>query len=129
MSAILKTLPTSFARGHIRKFLSATFVRFYFTLGRGCPNRPIDQIYFTHRGRLLGHFKIEEVVQNVGQLPKLTSLDGELSAWQIKPDRWVAVCLPPFHYLTERLYHEGFRGWRYFDLESYRGRLDAKVRL
>src|SRR6266446_4840242 len=29
-----------------------------------------------HQGVLLGYFDIEEVVQNVGQLPKLTTLDG-----------------------------------------------------
>jgi len=128
--SIVKTLPTWFARGEINKFLQADFCRFYFTLGRGRPKQcEPTRIFFTHQGRILGHFEIEEIVQNVGQLPKLTTLDGAPSAWQIKGDAWVAICAPPFHRLEEKLYHEGFRGWRYFDLDAYRGTLGAKVRI
>lgn len=138
MTAILKTLPTMFARGKINKFLSAPFSNFYFTLGRGRPKRwdlitgglvVVTEIYFTHNGVILGHFDITEIVQNKGQLPLLTTLGGEPSEWQIKPDRWVAVCRPPFHYIGEELFHAGFRGWRYFDLAAYRATLDSKVRL
>jgi len=68
-------------------------------------------------------------VQNVGQLPKLTNMDGDPSAWQIKGDAWVAVCPPPFHRLEEKIYHDGFRGWRYFDLATYRGTLGSKIRI
>jgi len=118
-----------FARGHIERFLS-TFAIYYFTLGRGCPKqRGVTELWFTHRGRILGHFEIERIVQNAGQLPKLTSMDGEPSGWQIKPDRWVAVCRPPFHLLEETVYHEAFRGWRYFNLDKYRGTLAAKIPL
>lgn len=85
--------------------------------------------HFTHRGVLLGHFDVGVVVQNVGQLPKMTTMDGDPSEWQIKPDRWVAVCVPPFHKLEETLYHEAFRGWRYFNVELYRHSLGAKVRI
>ena len=130
MSAILKTLPTCFARGHIREFLDGRFCLYYFTLGRGRPKQSTPtEIYFTHRGEILGHFAIEEIVQNVGQFPKLTTLDGQPSAWQIKGDAWVAVCRPPFHFLEDKIYHEGFRGWRYFDLDSYRGTLGAQIRI
>jgi hypothetical protein len=130
MSAILKTLPTWFARGQIREFLDGRFCYYYFTLGRGRPKRcDPEQIYFTHVGEIIGHFDIHEIVQNVGQLPKLTTLDGKASAWQIKGDAWVAVCQPPFHWLEEKIYHEGFRGWRYFDLDSYRGTIGAKIRI
>lgn len=130
MSAILKTLPTMFARGHIRKFLDGRFGHYFFTLGRGRPKQSNPtEIYFTHQGCIIGHFEIAEIVQNVGQLPKLTTLDGEPSAWQIRGDAWVAVCRPPFHWLEEKVYHEGFRGWRYFDLDSYRGTVGAKIRI
>lgn len=134
MSAILKTLPTRFARGELQRFLGLDgkpcWTIYYFSLGRGRPKRDgVDGIYFTHRGRIIGNFSIKEIVQNAGQLPMLTTLDGEPSEWQIKADAWVAVCRPPFHRMSERLYHEGFRGWRYFDLESYRGTVESKVRL
>lgn len=129
MNAILKTLPTRFARGKISEFLSAPFSMFYFTLGLHRPKREIGKLYFTHRGRILGHFTVEEIVQNAGQLPKLTTLDGEPSKWQIKPDRWVAVCEPPFHLMKERLYHEAFRGWRYFDLEGFSSTHESKIRI
>ena len=93
MIAILKTLPTSFARGHIDRFL-ACFGIYFFTLGRGRPSKAdyavktnglegflgVDQLYFTHRGEIIGHFAIEVIVQNVGQLPPLTNMDGDPSA-------------------------------------------------
>jgi len=134
MSAILKTLPTRFARGQLERFLGLDgkpcWTTYYFTLGRGAPKREgVDELYFTHRGRILGNFSIAEIVQNAGQLPQLTTLDGDPSEWQIKADAWVAVCRAPFHRLSERLYHEGFRGWRYFDIEAHRGSLGSKVRL
>lgn len=131
MAAILKTLPTMFARGKIDEFLATPFSSFFFTLGRGRPQRPdpVTEIYFTHNGVILGHFDITEIVQNKGQLPLLTTLGGDPSEWQIKPDRWVAVCKAPFHRLEEKVFHSGFRGWRYFDLQNYRGTLDSKVRL
>jgi len=134
MAAILKTLPVRFARGKLEEFLGLDgdpFCSYYFTLGRGRPQRPepVTRIYFTHRSVILGHFWIEEIVQNKGQLPLLTTLDGDPSEWQIKPDRWVAVCRPPFHRLEERIYHTGFRGWRYFDLAAYSATLDSKIPL
>jgi hypothetical protein len=110
---------------------SRAFISIFFTLGRGQPRRrPLpNALYFTHRGRIIGHFEITEIVQNAGQLPKLTTLDGKPSEWQIKADAWVAVCDPPFARMTERLYFAGFRGFRYFDLDAYRGTREAKVRL
>lgn len=137
MGAIIKTLPTRFARGHLEKFFGAAdqgnkhFCNYYFTLGRGRPRRPdpVTQLYFTHQSVIIGNFEIKEIVRNEGQLPPLTTLDGEPSEWQIKPDRWVAVCQPPFHRLADKIYHTGFQGWRYFDLAAYAATLDSKVRL
>jgi hypothetical protein len=150
MTAILKTLPSRFARGHIEHFLGLDgkpcWTLYFFTLGRGRPAKTkfcdaiefggvhnayigIDQLWFTHRGQIIGHFAVIAIVQNVGQLPKLTTMDGEPSEWQIKPDRWLAICNPPFHRLEEKIFHEAFRGWRYFDLEAYRGTVGAKVRI
>lgn len=150
MTAILKTLPARFARNDIERFLGLDgkpcWTWYFFTLGCGRPGkanlggdlefcgvrngwRGVDELWFTHRGIVLGHFSVICIIQNVGQLPPLTTMDGEPSEWQIKPDRWVAVCNPPFVPLRERICHEAFRGWRYFDLEAYRGTLSAKVRL
>jgi len=129
MTAILKTWPAFMPPRKVLEVFGHDWGRFYFTLGRGKPQKPINELYYTHRGRILGSFEIGEIVQNVGQLPKLTAIDGTESEWQIKGDRWVAICPPPFHRLKEKLYHDGFRGWRYFDLEAFRKTIDAKVRL
>jgi len=129
MTAILKTWPAFMPSRKVLEVFGHDWGRFYFTLGRGKPQKPIEQLWFTHRSRILGYFAVGEIVQNVGQLPKLRSLSGETSEWQIKGDRWVAICPPPFHRLKEKLYHEGFRGWRYFDLDSYRGTLGAQIRI
>jgi hypothetical protein len=137
MTAILKTLPGRFTRRQLVQFFgpndlgNPNFCNYFFTLGRGRPQRPdpVLKIYFTHQGKILGHFAIQEIVQNSGQLPLLTTLDGDPSEWQIKPDRWVAVCRPPFHRIEGNVYYPGFRGWRYFDLETYRGKLESQVSL
>jgi hypothetical protein len=129
VSDIIKTWPAFMARKRVLEVFTHEWGRFYFTLGRGKPSQMINNLFFTHRGRILGHFQVGEVVQNAGQLPKLRSISGELSEWQIKPDRWVAICPPPFHKLGERLFFEPFRGWRYFDLSAHRGLLESKVRL
>ena len=129
MTAILKTWPGFMDRKKVWEVFTHDWGHFYFTLGRGRPKQPPAQLWYTHQGRILGYFNVGEIVQNVGQLPKLRSIDGTESEWQIRGDAWVAICPPPFHRLSERLYHEGFRGWRYFDLDTYRGTVGAKVRI
>ena len=129
MGAIIKTWPAFMLPKKVLQVFTHDWGNFYFTLGRGKPQRPIEQIYFTHRGRILGYFDITRIVINDGSLPKLRSLSNIESEWQIKDDRWVAICGPPFHALSEKLYHEGFRGWHYFDLEEHRGDLSAKIRI
>jgi hypothetical protein len=129
VTAILKTWPAFMSPKKVLEVFTHDWPIFYFTLGRGKPRTAPTQLYFTHHGRILGHFDIEEVVQNSGQLPKLRSISDRESEWQIKPDRWVAICEPPFHRLEEKIYHEGFRSWRYFDLDRYRDMPESKVRL
>jgi hypothetical protein len=126
--AIIKTWPAFMPAKRVLEVFQHDWVRFYFTIGRGKPSKPIDSLFYTHQGRIIGHFKIAEIVQNVGQLPRLRSISGETSEWQIKRDHWVAVCDPPFVRLKERLYYSGFRGFRYFDLAKHRGSIEAKVR-
>lgn len=131
MAAIIRTWPAWMPPRKVLEVFTHDWGNFYFTLGRGKPALETlpDEIWFTHRGRILGHFKISKIVRNEGQLPKLRSLSGEASEWQIKPDNWVAICEPPFIRLKEKLYFTGFRGWRYFDLAKHRGSLDSKVQL
>jgi putative heme degradation protein len=83
---------------------------FYFTNGRGKPKEQITRLWFTYHGRILGSFRVLEIVQNDGtNIPKLYKLSSlksgepEVSDWQIKLDAWVAVC-DEFIKLRERLY-------------------------
>lgn len=128
VTSVIKTWPAVMPRKHVLKAFNA-FSDYYFTVGRGKPKRAIDKIYFTHHGRILGYFNIREIVQNVGQLPRLNRIDGTPSDWQIKDDAWVAICTPPFVELEETIYFAAFRGFRYFDLDSYRGTMGAKLRI
>lgn len=105
------------------------FSMYYFTLGRGKPRREIGALWFTYRGRILGYFRVKEVVCNVGQLPRLNRIDGEPSEWQIKRDRYVAICNPPFFRLRDHVYHGAFRGWHYFNFDSYTQTMEAKIPL
>jgi hypothetical protein len=130
MAEIIKTWPSG-----ISAKVTAEIVRtntrgaLYFTLGRGKPRLHPSWLWFTYRGRILGRFKVVGVVQNDGtNIPRLYRLDGEPSDWQIKPDRWVAICSPQCDRLKERLFMGGFRGWRYFDLAAYRLTTESRMR-
>jgi hypothetical protein len=132
MAEIIKTWPAFVDAKTVSRIFApkaSPFSRYYFTLGRGKPQHPVSWLWFTWRGRILGSFLVEEIVINDGTLPRLSSLSGEESEWQIKPDRWVAVCSPPCQRLVRRVYMPGFRGWRYFDYGEYLCTLESKVRL
>jgi len=103
------------------------FPNYYFTLGRGKPQREVGELWFTYRGRILGNFEVREIACNVGQFPPLRRIDGGESEWQIRRDNWVAVCDPPFHRLREKLYMGAFRGWHYFDVGAYRGTSESRI--
>ena len=133
MTAILKTWPSFMERSKVLEVFNHDWGTFYFTLGRGKPQKEISELWYTHRGEIIGHFSVGTVVRNMGDnLPRLRSITGEVSEWQSKLMNWVALCPPPFfplHKAYGRIFHEAFRGWRYFDLESYRSTIDAKIRL
>lgn len=129
---IIKTWPAHVPAKKVAQIFSESrppFCRYYFTLGRGKPKQPVERIWFAYQGRILGSLEIEAIVCNDGTLPELRSLSDERSAWQIRKDAWVAVCKPPCKRLKERVFMASFRGWRYFDLESYRGTVDARFRV
>lgn len=129
MADIIKTWPAFFSRSKLSRVFNHKWVRFYFSLGRGKPKRPIEHVWFCHRGLVVGAFRVEEIVQNDGSLPKLRSLQNRESEWQFKHDVWVMVCHPPIEWLEEEIFHESFRGWRYFDLEAYRKTAGARMNI
>lgn len=129
MRDLIKTWPGFMDRRKVIAIFTHPWPDFYFTLGRGKPKDAVDRLYFTHGGKILGSFKIDEIKRNDGSLPKLRSIEDQVSEWQIKPDHYVAICRAPFVRLTDRLYYPGFRGFRYFDVEAYRGSMDSKVRV
>jgi hypothetical protein len=130
MADILKTWPSFMAPRKVLQIFSArdTFAVYYFTIGRGKPKQEIDKLWFTYRGRILGHFDVTEVVCNLGDnIPKLRRIDGGDSEWQIKRDHWVAICDPPFFRLREKLFYSSFRGFRYFDIDQWRERPESRI--
>lgn len=127
MSDILKTWPAFMARRKVLAIFRSEFAMFYFTLGKGKPQRPIEHLWFTHQGEILGRFKVHEIVCNVGQLPKLRSLENRESEWQIKRDRYVAICPGPFAPSPEPVYHDSFRGFRYFDFHAYSQTMESRI--
>lgn len=129
LKQIIKTWPAFMPPRRVLEVFNADFANFYFSLGRGKPKEEISALWFTHRGRILGFFPIQHLVINDGSLPKLRSISGEESEFQIKRDNWVAICPGPIERLREKLYYAGFRGWRYFDLEEWRGTLESRVQL
>jgi len=129
MCDIIKTWPAVLAVAHTRIIFSHGCGNFYFALGRGKPKRPVDRLWWTHRGKIIGSFQIDCMVRNDGSLTRLFAMDGSGSRWQPKFGSMVAICRPPVSWLRERVFHEGFRGWRYFDLPAHRQTLDAIIRL
>jgi hypothetical protein len=132
MAEIIKTWPAAVPAPTVAQIFSEKtppFCKFYFTLGRGRPKQPIEKVWFTYRGRILGWFEVEALVVNDGSLPRLNRLDGGESEWQIKKDAYVLICNPPCHRCGDRVFHEPFRGWRYFNYAAYSSTMAAKVRL
>lgn len=129
-SDIIKTWPANVSPKIVARIFSfnAPFTYFYYTLGRGKPTRPLERIWFTYQGRILGSFKILEVVVNDGSLPKLHRLDGGESDWQIKPDYYVAIC-NCFVKAPDRRFMSGFRGFRYFNYAEYIRTPDSRMRI
>jgi hypothetical protein len=129
MAEIIKTWPAVKERDTVlRVFRHEWGGPYYFTLGRGKPQQEIARLWMTHQGVILGSFKVREIVQNNGaNIPRLRSLSNRESEWQIKADAWVAICEPPCEFLADEVFHEGFRGWRYFSLAEYRESDAAKV--
>lgn len=131
MAEIIKTWPAFMDARKVAEIFSpaGAFALYYFTLGRGKPRQPVSRIWFTYRGRILGSFEVDAVVCNDGSLPTLRRLDGQESEWQIRKDAWVAVCVPGCDRLRDRVFMSGFRGWHYFELDSYRKNPESKCRL
>lgn len=130
MASILKTWPGFIPRARVLEVFNHEWGTFYFTLGKGKPSKPVDELWYTHKGEILGYFKVEEIIRNLGDnIPKLTSISGEESEWQIKLMNYVAICRPPFFTAPERTYHDGFRGWHYFDFSTHANSPYSKVRL
>lgn len=128
---IIRTWPSFMARKRVLNAFTHCYARFYFTTGRGKPKQAVENIWFTHTGDILGHFKIAEFFhyEREGQLPPLRSVSNRESDWQFRPGSWIAICPGPFIALDEDLRYESFRGWRYFDLEKHRGSLEALIAL
>jgi hypothetical protein len=130
MPAILKTWPGFMNRSRVLQIFNTDWGQFYFTLGRGKPQQEVTELWYTHKGEIIGYFKVKEIIRNLGDnIPRLRSISGEVSEWQIKLMNWVAICDPPFVPAPERAFCEGFRGYRYFDFEKHLASPYAKVRL
>jgi hypothetical protein len=128
--SLIKTWPAFMARSKVLEVFNHPWGQFYFTLGRGKPAKAVQQLWYTHRGEIIGYFEIHEIVRNLGDnLPKLHSITGEVSEWQIKLMNYVAVCNPPFHPAPERAYMDSFRGWHYFNWDEHLSLPYSKVRL
>jgi hypothetical protein len=130
MAAILRTWPGFMARHKVLEVFNHDWGQFYFTLGRGKPKQATEELWWAHKGTILGYFKITTIVRNLGDnLPRLQSISGETSEWQIKLMNWVAICDPPFIAAPEKLFHESFRGYRYFDFAQWSKDPYSKVRI
>jgi hypothetical protein len=136
MADVIKTWPGYMDREKVMRIFTLSSHerwrpddRYYFVIGKGKPKQTIERLWFVHQGEILGCFVVDSVQCNVGEFPKLRSLENRESEWQIKPDRWVAICKGPFLPLTgdEPVYHDAFRGFRYFDFNSYIQTMEAKI--
>lgn len=118
-------------REKVVRIFRQKFAEFYFVVSRGKPKQQIDNVWFTHQDEIIGSFKCREIVCNVGQLPKLRSLENRESEWQIKQGSWVAICPGPFTPIPseEPVYYGSFRGFRYFDFAAYVDTPESRIAL
>jgi len=129
MADIIKTWPSFMSREKVLRIFRMPSAEFYFVVGAGKPKQAIERIWYTHQGEILGYFNVREIVCNVGQLPKLRSLENRESEWQIKRDRWVAICPGPFTPRPgdEPVYHDSFRGFHYFKFDEYSETMESRI--
>lgn len=134
MPSIIKTWPASMDRKKVLRIFALRGTLFYFVVSRGKPKHAIEYLWFSHQDEVVGRFKVQEVVCNVGQLPKLRSLENRESEWQIKRDRWVAICPGPFQPTKnlwmpgdEPIFYGSFRGFRYFSFEEYIQTTESRI--
>lgn len=129
MSDIIKTWPAFMSREKVLRIFRMRGTEFYFVVSRGKPSQAIERLWYTHQGEIVGCFSVREVVCNVGQLPKLRSLEDRESEWQIKRDRWVAICPGPFTPTPgdEPVFHDSFRGFHYFNFGEYSQTMESRI--
>lgn len=151
MADIIKCWPAQFSRRKTLEVFQHDWGEFYFTIGRGRPKHVVtldeinpkspsyafkgdgveaSKLFYAHRGKLLGHFVIRELRLNNGaNIPRLRSITGEVSEWQIRVGRWVAICRGPFVPLRSKraVYYDSHRGFHYFDLNSYLNSMESQI--
>jgi hypothetical protein len=101
---------------------------FYFTLGRGKPKQEIEKLWFTYCGRIIGYFRVLKIVTDDEVPDDLHFISEPKKHWAPRKHRWVAVCKSGCVRAPVRVFMGGFRGWRYFDFEAYRGTPEARCR-
>src|SRR5205807_3050368 len=131
--------PAFMERRKVMSIFTHSWGNFYFSLGRGRPKQEIEHVWYTHQGSILGKFTIAEIVFNENELtlPRLRSLSNRESQWQFRPGIYVMVCAGPFVPLSEvpgvedggEVFHDSFRGWRYFNFDEYRNSPEAFINI
>ena len=129
MADIIKTWPANMPASDVSLMFGeeSLFSEYYFAIGRGKPKQPIERVWYTYQGRIIGSWKVDRMVVNDGSFPRLSSISG--GEWTIKHDAYVLICGSGCERPRQRLYMSGFRGWRYFDFEAYSHSAESRLRI
>ncbi len=124
MADIIRTWPASVetrAAAAMFNEEESAYGAYFFALGKNKPKQPIERVWFTFRGRIVGFFAVTHFVVNDGSMEVFDHLNkacGE-GNWHIPRDYWTCICESGFTRAPLRRFMSGFRGWRYFNFDEY----------
>lgn len=112
MNDIITTCVATETREHMIRRLSMKCGFFHWHFN---PRREVDRLYLVHQNQLVGWMKIAEVIHIPDGTP-LRYPDGEVR--RVRGGYWLR-CAAPINLLDPMPACRGFRGFRYFDMESF----------
>jgi len=132
---IIKTFESWRKRADLLKFFDVPDGHVLsFSLGRGKPKIEPRRLWFVHCGRLFGWLSVEGLEQRgleeISDGEFTYTLDDACSqprTWKPRLGTWMVVCVPPLRVVVECIFHEGFRGWRYFDFQKHCEGIASKI--
>ena len=112
MNDLITTCVATETREHLIRRLSIPGAHYHWHFN---PRREVGRLYLVHRNQLVGSMEITDVT-HIAEGTPLRYPDGEVR--NVRGGYWLR-CAAPIELLDPMPPCQGFRGFRYFDMESF----------